>query len=139
MYRTMNLFELGVKFLTSITDKKDHYVISFNKESDNKWYCDIPNWPGTHHQTMMVAGSDKLLDCFNDGSNRVTLDVYTVNKAPEDYIKLSKTYSTLTGGADYDVLDHPELPPHLWICPVTLFVLGQYPDNLYIKHIETVY
>jgi hypothetical protein len=40
---------------------------------------------------------------------------------------------TLMGGATYTVHGVPGFDRTIWICPVTLFVLGEYPKYLYVR------
>ena len=116
--------------------------VSFTKESNGRWYVDFPNWPLSHDNLEMVAGADDLLDILNNGTNHVSLQVYT--KRPKEYdIELKKIHSALTKGAFYTV----ETPlngweksnsvrrKQLWLCPVTLTVLGQYPQQIFFKQI----
>ena len=115
-------------------------IVSFTKEADKKWYVDFPNWPLSHYHLMMVAGADTLLEILNNGTNHVSLKVNISNKNKDvlNTIKLVKTSSTLTGGAYYKL----ETPikdwnrKDLWLCPVTLAVLGKYPNYIYIKKIS---
>lgn len=123
--------------------RKSQLNVSFTKEFDNRWYVDFPNWPLKHDQLMMVAGADDLLDLLNDNSNHVSLSVSTSEK--EHDIKLKKVKSALTKGAFYIVespLEGWERPKairkkQLWLCPVTLTVLGHYPKYIYIKKLTT--
>ena len=46
---------------------------------------------------------------------------------------LTKTYSNLFYGADYDATGFGNFQRSVWISPVTLFVLGRYPKYIYIK------
>lgn len=113
--------------------------VSFTKELDERWYVDFPNWPLSHDNLEMVAGADDLLDLLNDDSNHVHLKVST--KYFDKSIKLKKVKSALTKGAFYVV----ETPlkgwensnsirkKQLWLCPVTLTVLGHYPKYIYFK------
>ena len=58
------------------------------------------------------------------------------SKAPlslSGYGLLTKTYSKLFYGADYDVTGFGDFHRSVWICPVTLFVLGRYPKYIYVK------
>ena len=116
--------------------------ISFTKEANRRWYVDFPNWPLQHYMLEMVAGADDLLDILNDGSNHVSLEVFT--EKPKTYdIELKKVHSALTKGAFYTVetpLEGWEKPnairrKQLWLCPVTLTVLGHYPNSIYFKKI----
>lgn len=122
--------------------RKADIKVSFTKESNGRWYVDFQNWPLSHDNLEMVAGADDLLDILNNGTNHVSLQVYT--KRPKDYdIELKKVHSALTKGAFYTV----ETPlngweksnsvrrKQLWLCPVTLTVLGQYPQQIFFKQI----
>ena len=133
----------GLKIISSaLLNKKDEYKIKFNHESDGKWYVDFPNWPLSHDNLEMVAGADDLLDILNNGTNHVSLEVYT-NRPKEYDIELKKVHSALTKGAFYTVetsLKGWENPnsirrKQLWLCPVTLTVLGQYPQQIFFKQI----
>jgi hypothetical protein len=39
----------------------------------------------------------------------------------------------LTGGAQYEVSGIAGFTKKIWLCPVTLFVLGNYPAYIYLK------
>ena len=51
----------------------------------------------------------------------------------EGYAELVKTGSHLTRGAFYQVLKLKGFSRDIWICPVTLTVLGTYPNYIYVK------
>ncbi|MBR1400883.1 MAG: hypothetical protein IJ562_04735 [Prevotella sp.] len=120
---------------------KSRLRVSFTKESDGRWFVDFPNWPLSHDNLEMVAGADDLLDILNDKTpNHVSLEV-TTYESPHD-VKLKKVHSALTKGAFY-IVETPlvgwETNPNairkkqLWLCPVTLTVLGYYPESIYFK------
>lgn len=123
--------------------RRSQLKVSFTKEANGRWYVDFPNWPLSHDNLEMVAGADDLLNLLNDGTNHVSLLVSTT-KTKHD-IELKKVHSALTKGAFYTV----ETPlkgwgrpnslrrKQLWLCPVTLTVLGQYPSHIYFKQINT--
>ena len=117
-------------------------VVSFTKEHDDRWYVDFPNWPLAHYHLMMVAGSDTLLEILHNGTNHVSLKVKTSNKEKSipRTIELVKIKSTITGGAYYK-LKTPLKDwdrTSLWLCPVTLAVLGHYPKYIYIKKLNEI-
>ena len=56
--------------------------------------------------------------------------------APEGLIKLSLYKSSLTGGGYYSTQVGDVNLTHVWLCPVTLFVLGRYPQYIYFKRID---
>lgn len=124
-------------------------VLRFVKE--NKiWYAALPEFLqqglGTKQNLMMVDGADTFLDTlsgnghkvnikistqpfkgyqagmkkFKKGMNRELLDL--VGHAPVDY------------GAYYNVSEHNGNPyqHQLWLCPVTEYVFGSYPDEIYV-------
>jgi len=133
----MKIFKWFWLLLKATILRKSQLNVSFTKESDDRWYVDFPNWPLEHSQLMMVAGADDLLDLLNNGSNHVSLLVST--SKIECGIKLKKVKSALTKGAFYVVespLEGWERPSsirrkQLWLCPVTLTVLGYYPKQIY--------
>jgi hypothetical protein len=91
----------------------------------------------------MVAGADDLLNLLNKENptpNHVSLEVFTKNPKEFD-IKLKKVHSALTKGAFY-IVETPLVGwenqksirrKQLWLCPVTLTVLGHYPKQIYFN------
>ena len=133
----MNYLKLIWKFTKGIlTPHKRVYHLSFVYEpADKLWYIDMP-WPGDRYTLAMVAGSDKLLSFLDiNKTNRVNLEVRISKEQLElsDYIELQQTASRLTSGAFYDVYNLEGFNRDIWICPVTLCVLGHYPKYIYIK------
>lgn len=120
--------------------KNNVYHFKFIKESDGKWYYYFPQWPFAHHNLMMVAGADKLCSFLSENGKEVNITA-GINKECSSYkdfrVVLHKMNSSLTGGAFYDVI-LPNNPTgkkyqyELWLCPVTLFVLGRYPRHILI-------
>ncbi|GJG69316.1 hypothetical protein PRLR6025_27850 [Prevotella lacticifex] len=49
------------------------------------------------------------------------------------YGLLTKTYSNFTYGANYDTSGFDGFNRSVWICPVTIFVLGRYPNYIYVS------
>ena len=154
-----------VKMLAgAMTGKKSEYDLSFVKDK-GVWYIDLPNWPWKRDNLAMVCGADKMLDLLaatpqNDkGLNRVRVHVKPAGEPvdhdtlqdmlKDDWIELTQLDSTLTGGATYtlkgkigkdfvrkDAWSGEMKPRTLWLCPVTLFVFGQYPKYFYGKVIK---
>ena len=160
----MSLTKLVKLLGSAITGKKEVYDLTFVKD-DGTWYIDLPNWPWKRENLAMVCGADKMLDLLaatpqNDkGQNRVRLQVKpsAVPVAPDvlqsmlkdDWLELTQVRSSLTGGAtytlkgkiaaDFKVKDYwtgKAKPRTLWLCPVTLFVMGEYPKYFYGKVIK---
>ena len=83
----------------------------------------------------MVDGADKLCSYLADGKHTVRVEVIA-SKALlplSGYGLLTKTYSNIFYGADYDATGFEDFHRSVWICPVTLFVLGRYPKYIYVK------
>ncbi len=119
----------------SIFGQKDEYTIKFNHEEDGLWYVDFPNWPFDHHNLLMVAGADKLCAFLSDDDVTSEILVRPSSKRLqlEGYAELIQKDHSLTGGSTYEVRDLEGFHRDIWLCPVTLFVLGKYPKYMYIK------
>jgi len=135
----MNIDQLfrGAKTLfNGTTKKKSEYQLRFVHEDDGCWYVDLPDWPFSHHNLMMVAGADELCAFLSDDDQSVTVSVIPSKKQMtlEGYTELRQT-SFNPSGSYYDVIDLQDFNRDIWLCPVTLFVLGSYPKYLYIKKI----
>ena len=88
-----------------------------------------------HHNLAMVGGADKLCSYLADGKQTVRVEVIA-NKVSLPLLGsglLTKTYSNLFYGANYDATDCEDFQRSIWICPITLFVLGRYPKYIYVK------
>ena len=115
---------------------KTYLKISFTKESNGRWYVDFPSWPLSHDNLEMVAGADDMLDLLNDGSNHIHL---LISEIPmNNCVELTKVYSALTKGAFYTAKGiegwgNPNAIRYkqLWLCPVTLTIIGHYPNKIY--------
>ena len=110
----------------SVFGKKSEYELKFNHEADGCWYVDFPDWPFDHHNLMMVAGADDLCDFLSDDGleTRVKVIPSTRREKHDGYAELRRTDHSLTGGAHYEVHGIAGFTKNIWLCPVTLFVLG---------------
>lgn len=136
-YTIHDLLKGAKFFLKSVLGKKKEYKLKFNHEADGCWYVDFPNWPFSHDNLAMVSGADKLCAFLSEDDKSVEVKVIPSNKEREypGYVKLIRKYHSLTGGSDYMVCGLEGFNRIIWICPVTLFVLGQYPKFIYLKKI----
>jgi hypothetical protein len=112
------------------------YNLSFTKEGDF-WYIDLPNWPFSHGNLMMVAGADKLCQELSYDGIHTSVEVIISRKPLElpDYIHLNREEVGIIDGATYEVSGATSTRL-CWICPVTLFVFGGYPRHIYLKRNE---
>jgi hypothetical protein len=155
----MSVMKLASLLGSAITTEKEEYELAFNREEDDRWFIDLPNWPWKKDNLEMVCGADRLLDILSEGKDRVKLLVKpTEEPLDEDevqdlieqgWLEVKQTHSSLTGGATYTargyemdqfVRNHPLTGQSMqrthWLCPVTLFVFGHYPKYFYFKVIE---
>ena len=111
-----------------------YYEVAFTKIG-RKWYCDVPGFPKElFEHTLMVGGAAKLLDYHARGGKRIAMKVKITNEANGN-MGLVKNSSTLAGGAFYNDLS-ASVNEEIWLCPVTLFVLGKYPKNIQILEVR---
>lgn len=129
----MAILKLIYFLFKAVVSKKEDIVLSFVKESDGRWYADIPGWPKAYHKnTEMVFGANRFLEHIAKGKHKVTLSIRTKH-TDGAYAILTLDASRLTNGAFYTPHCGGEFTEQIWICPVTLFVLGRYPDKIYVR------
>lgn len=133
--RIINIIKTIGRLLCNAIMRRKQYKLSFHREEDGVWYVDFPGWPFAHHNLAMVGGADKLCSYLSDNGNTVKVEVTASSHtlSLQGYGLLTKTYSNLTYGADYDTSGFADFSKTVWICPVTLFVLGRYPKFIYIR------
>ena len=111
-----------------------HHV-SFVKVG-RKWYCEVPGFPKElFEHTMMVGGAAKLLEYYSRGDERIEVSFKIADDEEAKYhcgMSLLQSEATLTGGAFYK----GGIDDEIWLCPVTLFLLGRYPKNILIYRIH---
>ena len=81
-----------------------------------------------------VAGADELCQFLSD-DKFAHVSVIPSNRPLDKpgYACLVQGEHSLTGGSTYTVTDLPGFERDIWLCPVTLFVLGRYPKYIYVK------
>ena len=84
---------------------------------------------------MMVAGADDLCAFLSNNGRETRVNVIPAKKKEmhDGYAELRRLDHSLTGGAHYEVNGIAGFTKKIWICPVTLFVLGNYPAYIYLK------
>ena len=96
-------------------------------------------WDGNRANLEMVAGADDLLSFLDtEKRHRVTIHVVPSEEplTVEDHTELRQIDKSTFGGSHYDSTDFAGFRmKKIWICPVTLCVLGCYPKYLYIQKV----
>ena len=132
-FRTIHHFVKGI-----LCNNKGEYTLTFVQDPDDRWYIDMPG-VGDRDNREMGAGADDLLTYLDtESKHRVTVHVIPSEKPVkvEGHTELRQLDKSLTGGSHYDATDFKGFRmDHIWICPVTLCVLGRYPKFLYIRKV----
>ncbi len=115
------------------------------------WYVDLPEFLeqglGTKNNLLMVDGADSFLDLLSGDEGRVTLDISLEElegyQAKLDKVVMGKNQELLDAvghepieyGAYYEVteLDGKNFSHQLWLCPVTEYVFGEYPREMWVR------
>lgn len=108
-------------------------TLRFVKDPDTRWYVDLVDYPLDRANLEMVAGADTLLDVLAQGQDSITLVISTTAVDGYQHLKRTKLHLLGAGGADYfaETIDSHKYDLKLWLCPVTLYVLGRYPKNIW--------
>lgn len=125
--------------------RRRHYTLSFDKDECGQWFYRFKHWGFDHANLLMVSGADKLCESLSNGSNSVTVGIIA-SKHPiiapagyyeyvgEDMSKMKTFTDKYFYGRNYSSRQPIGNLDKFWICPVTLFVLGRYPNYIYIKN-----
>jgi len=107
----------------------------FYKDPDTRWYVELPEWPGEKADLEMVAGADMFLEILaqGDASVEVTLSDSDFPGANRLVLKnLGKVDGWELGeGAWYELVDYFGIDLDMWLCDVTKFVFGTFPETIY--------
>lgn len=106
--------------------------LRFYKEEDGRWYVDLPEWEGEKADLEMVAGADMMLDILSIFGDNVWLKL---EKEPfEGSQEMSRcTHTPVCSGSYYWLEDYTL---EIWLCDVTKFVFGDFPDSIYYQVIK---
>lgn len=106
--------------------------LKFYKESDNRWYVDLPEWTGSKEELEMVCGADTMLEYMSQGKSFVWLLLSEQDFENSD--KLEFLRNADENGAFYKIDNYRgvEINLEMWLCDVTKFVFGYFPENIFI-------
>ena len=138
-----------IVLIFNVLIRRKKYELHFVAENDppiKRWYYDFPHWGFNHGHLEMVAGADRLCELYANGKDEVTVNIIATNKKAKQYNKNevdefiaeeqqkgTKFIDKLIYGRTYTSVNENGNLITMWICPVTLFVLGRYPKYIYIK------
>jgi hypothetical protein len=110
-------------------------VMKFNKLSSNRWYAEVEDWPGDFEDLEMVFGADTLLDKLSNGNDCVKLGIFA-DEVPSSFTLCLNKYKEDIDGGYYEQHYYSDIPESVYICNVTKFVLGYFPDTIYLKKLN---
>ena len=99
----------------------------FNKEEDNRWFVDLPEWEGEKDELEMVLGADIMLDILSEGNSVV--DVLLSDEPFNHNFEMNFLREDSNGGWYLFRSEFTEL--EIWLCEVTKFVFGGLPKTIY--------
>lgn len=98
-----------------------------------QWFCVLPDYcNGSVADLEMVEGADDFLEVLSKGNPIVTVEVYTEKPQKNDHH--AGLLSSDNCGGTYHV-NGDDFNGEIWICNVTLEVLGDFPKHLYITNL----
>ena len=138
--------------LFNLIVRRKHYKLHFIAENDppiKRWYYDFKYWGFDHANLEMVSGADKLCGLYSNGKDEVTVEIIASKKKQDlptqlydEFVAQDIIIDGMTHQGDFinSQLDkflygrtYQKGYTQMWICPVTLFVLGRYPKYIYIR------
>lgn len=110
----------------------------FNKEADNRWYVELPEWEGNKADLEMVAGADTMLEYMAEGNDHVNLYISEEEFEGADRLEMTRVATELGNGAYYkfDKFRGIEIGLEIWLCDVTKFIFNCFPKTLFIASTE---
>ena len=108
----------------------------FYKKKVNRWYISLPEYEGLEEELEMVSGADTMLNIIAEGKNIVELHLSLKEGVGSTEVKFVKSNSPDEGGY-YFLKTYQNIDYNLdiWLCPVTLFVFGNYPKKIFIRKV----
>ena len=101
----------------------------FYKYDDNRWFVELPEWDGEKDDLEMVMGADILLDVLSGNSDYCYV---TFGDEPFEGAK-TLSYDHKESSPGYYNNDAWHGASTVWLCYVTEFVFGKYPEKIYYK------
>lgn len=102
---------------------------TFKKEASDRWYIDLPKWEGKKEDLEMVEGADILMDIIAQDESVVDVTIST-SYFPEveftlDFRRFDRGGAWYQAKGQYHTFE-------VWLCEVTEFLFGNFPNKLYI-------
>lgn len=110
----------------------------FKKESSGRWFIDYPEWDGDKSDLEMVYGADIFLEVLSEGLDFVRMIISDEKFEGSDVLIFVRNSDELENGAFYflDSYLGQKFDLEMWLCDVTIFVLGTFPEKIYFSKIN---
>lgn len=116
-------------------------TLKFEKDPDSKWYVVLPEWQKERASLQMVSGADTWLDVLADGESEVIITTSDEEFNATGCLNMLKygnpdEYDSEVG-AWYSVGTYMGIERNLdvWLCGVTKFVFGNFPEKIYYRKV----
>lgn len=100
---------------------------------ENRWFADLPEWienGGDRDDLEMILGADEWLDIIYNNEESVILNLSITPLRN----KIVLNQADDAGGVYIAHEYNEEIVNHvLWLCAVTKFVFGEFPETIYYE------
>lgn len=106
----------------------------FYKEEKN-WYVDLPEWEGSKSDLLMVGGADTMLDIISNNGTEVLTAISETHFEGASKLEYVRPADEIGEGSFYLLKEYEgkELNLSVFLCDVTLFVFGKFPETIYLS------
>ena len=94
------------------------------------WYVHLPDYIGNIENLEMISGADTMCEKLDTDKDGLVQLIVSDSPMKEVNYTIKKINLTEDFGADYYC---PELDLNLWLCNVTKYVFGDFPEIVYIQ------
>lgn len=120
-------------------------VLTFESNGDGEWFVQYREYPGPYYNLQMVSGADTMCNSLyqrskrNDKEFSVIVSRKKPNRPHDLLSRVSGKDSTATYGRYYHWIRFPDITTvgrymrEIWLCPVTVYTFGNYPEFLYLQ------
>lgn len=110
----------------------NHY--KFYKE-ENNWFVDLPEWEGSKSDLLMVGGADTMLDIISNNGTEVLTAISETEFEGAAVLEYVRPAEEIGEGSFYILKEYEgkELNLSVFLCDVTVFVFGKFPEKIFLK------
>jgi hypothetical protein len=102
----------------------------FVKDFNFRWFAEIPEWEGSRDELEMVMGADWMLDLLSNGED--SIELYLSDEPFDGYSYKLNFKEEIYEGATYLFNGNNIDNYSVWLCGVTKFVFGKFPQTIFL-------